>query len=64
MKSEIDKIDKAQAVKRAEDEHRRLEAEKKAKDKQGQMVAALVSESGLPVDKARDLLQSKGWNLA
>ena len=64
MKSEIDKIDKAQAVKRAEDEHRCLEAEKKAKDKQGQMVAALVSESGLPVDKARDLLQSKGWNLA
>ena len=32
MKSEIDKIDQAQAIKRAEDEQRRLEAEKKAKE--------------------------------
>ena len=28
------------------------------------MVAALVSQTGLPVDKARELLQAKGWNLA
>jgi hypothetical protein len=47
-----------------EDEQRRLEAEKKAKESQGQMVAALVSQTGLPVDKARELLQSKGWNFA
>lgn len=28
------------------------------------MVAALVSQTGLSVDKARDLLHSKGWNFA
>jgi len=32
MKSEIDKIDKASAIRRAEDDKRRLEAEKKAKE--------------------------------
>lgn len=35
MKSEIDKIDHAAAIKRVEDEQRRLETEKKAKDQQG-----------------------------
>ena len=64
MKSEIDKIDKASAIRRAEDDQRRLEADKKAKELHGQMVAALVTQTGLPVDKARELLQSKGWNFA
>ena len=36
----------------AEDEQLHLEAEKKAKESQGQMVAALFSQTGLPVDKA------------
>ena len=36
----------------AEDEQLHLEAEKKAKESHGQMVAALYSQTGLSVDKA------------
>ena len=63
-KSEIEKLDQAQAKKIAEEEQRRSEAEKKARDQQGQLVATLVTQTGLTVDKARELLISKGWNFA